>query len=429
VSEGFCRDCLSDAVRAAARCASCGSPRLVRHAELAGLSIAHVDCDAFYAAIEKRDDPALASEPVIVGGGKRGVVATACYVARTFGVKSAMPMFEALRLCPHAKVVRPNMAKYVKAGREVRKMMLALSPLVEPLSIDEAFLDLSGTARLHAMPPAKVLARFAADVEAKLGITVSIGLSCNKFLAKVASDLDKPRGFAVLGAGDAAAFLAPKPVSFIFGVGKVSAARYARDGFHRIADLQAASEIDLMRRYGDEGRRLARLARGIDGRKVNAERETKSVSSETTFATDITDFRTLERILWTLAEDVSARLKSKNLAGSTVNVKLKSSDFRIRTRAVTVDAPTRLAQRIFAAGRRLLAHEIDGTRFRLLGVGVSTLTGGDEADPGDLLDGRAALAEQAVDDVRARFGDDAVIRGLAFDSGQAAAFKDKASGS
>ncbi len=429
MSEGFCRDCLSDAVRAAARCASCGSPRLVRHAELAGLSIAHVDCDAFYAAIEKRDDPALASEPVIVGGGKRGVVATACYVARTFGVKSAMPMFEALRLCPHAKVVRPNMAKYVKAGREVRKMMLALSPLVEPLSIDEAFLDLSGTARLHAMPPAKVLARFAADVEAKLGITVSIGLSCNKFLAKVASDLDKPRGFAVLGAGDAAAFLAPKPVSFIFGVGKVSAARYARDGFHRIADLQAASEIDLMRRYGDEGRRLARLARGIDGRKVNAERETKSVSSETTFATDITDFRTLERILWTLAEDVSARLKSKNLAGSTVNVKLKSSDFRIRTRAVTVDAPTRLAQRIFAAGRRLLAHEIDGTRFRLLGVGVSTLTGGDEADPGDLLDGRAALAEQAVDDVRARFGDDAVIRGLAFDSGQAAAFKDKASGS
>jgi DNA polymerase-4 len=321
------------------------------------------------------------------------------------------------------------MAKSVKAGREVRKMMLALSPLVEPLSIDEAFLDLSGTARLHAMPPAKVLARFAADVEAKLGITVSIGLSCNKFLAKVASDLDKPRGFAVLGAGDAAAFLAPKPVSFIFGVGKVSAARYARDGFHRIADLQAASEIDLMRRYGDEGRRLARLARGIDGRKVNAERETKSVSSETTFATDITDFRTLERILWTLAEDVSARLKSKNLAGSTVNVKLKSSDFRIRTRAVTVDAPTRLAQRIFAAGRRLLAHEIDGTRFRLLGVGVSTLTGGDEADPGDLLDGRAALAEQAVDDVRARFGDDAVIRGLAFDSGQAAAFKDKASGS
>ena len=415
MSASFCRDCLADASPQSARCGGCGSPRLLRHDAIETLSIAHVDCDAFYATIEKRDDPALAAEPLIVGGGKRGVVATACYIARTYGVKSAMPMFEALRLCPHAKVVRPNMEKYAKTGREVRAMMQALTPLVEPLSIDEAFLDLSGTARLHNMSPAKALARFASDVEKNLRITVSIGLSCNKFLAKVASDLDKPRGFAVLGASDAPAFLAPKPVSFIFGVGKVSAARYARDGFHRIADLQRADETDLMRRYGEEGRRLFRLAHGVDAREISAARETKSVSSETTFERDIADFRSLELILWSLVEEVSARLKAKDLSGATVTLKLKTADFKIRTRARSLDSPTQLAQRIFAAARGLLEHEADGTKFRLLGVGLSALDGADQADPADLVDGRAALAEHAVDSVRARFGDDAVVRGLAFE--------------
>jgi DNA polymerase IV len=415
VSASFCRDCLADTAPPNVRCAACGSPRLLRHDELETLAIAHVDCDAFYATIEKRDDPTLAAEPVIVGGGKRGVVATCCYIARTYGVKSAMPMFEALRLCPQAKVVRPNFEKYSKAGREVRGMMLALTPLVEPLSIDEAFLDLSGTARLHGMPPAKALARFAGDVEKNLRITVSIGLSCNKFLAKIASDLDKPRGFAVLGGSEAQAFLAPKPVSFIYGVGKVSAARYARDGLRCIADLQHVSEIELVRRYDEEGRRLARLARGIDEREVSPERETKSVSSETTFEHDISDFRSLERILWSLAEDVSARLKGKELAGATVTLKLKTADFKIRTRARSLESPTQLAQRIFAAARGLLEHETDGTRYRLLGVGLSALAPADEADPADLVDGRSAQAEYAVDSVRARFGDDAVIRGLVFE--------------
>ncbi len=410
----FCRDCLADA--AATRCAACGSPRILRHAELDSLAIAHVDCDAFYATIEKRDDPALAAEPVIVGGGKRGVVAAACYVARTFGVKSAMPMFEALRLCPQAKVIRPNMEKYVRVGREVRRMMLALTPLVEPLSIDEAFLDLSGTARLHGMSPARALARFAGDVERTIGITVSIGLSANKFLAKIASDLDKPRGFAVLGQSEAQAFLAAKPASFIFGVGKASAARLARDGLHRIADLQRTSEIELTRRYGEEGRRLARLARGIDTRKVSADRETKSVSSETTFARDLAEFRALERILWNQTEEVSARLKAKELAGSTVTLKLKTADFKIRTRARSLATPTQLAGRIFAAARDLLAREADGTRFRLLGVGLSALTAAADADPADLVAGRrAAEAEHAVDRLRARFGEDAVVRGLAFE--------------
>jgi DNA polymerase-4 len=411
----FCRDCLADVSPHTARCSLCGSPRLVRHAELRSLAIAHVDCDAFYATIEKRDDPLLAAEPVIVGGGKRGVVAAACYVARTFGVKSAMPMFEALRLCPNAKVIRPNMDKYARVGREVRGMMLALTPLVEPLSIDEAFLDLSGTQRLHGMIPAKALARFAGEVEQKVGITVSIGLSCNKFLAKIASDLDKPRGFAVLSQGEAPAFLAPKPVSFIFGVGKASAARYAGDGFHRIADLHRAGEVDLARRYGEEGRRLARLACGIDARLVSPDAETKSVSSETTFDRDIGEFRALERILWGLAEEVSARLKAKALAGATVTLKLKTADFKIRTRARSLASPTQLANRIFAASRGLLKREADGTRFRLLGVGLSALVDAEAADPADLMDGRVAEAEHAVDRVRARFGDNAVIRGLAFE--------------
>jgi DNA polymerase IV len=411
----FCRDCFADAFAQAARCAACGSPRLARHAELARLSIAHIDCDAFYATVEKRDDPSLAAEPVIVGGGRRGVVAAACYVARTYGVHSAMPMFEALRLCPQARVVRPNMEKYARVGREVRAMMLALTPLVEPLSIDEAFLDLTGTGRLHGFAPAKVLARLALAVEKKLSITVSIGLSCNKFLAKIASDLDKPRGFAVLGASEAPGFLAPKPVSFIFGVGKASAARLARDGFARIADLQNVSEVEMMRRYGEEGRRLARLSRGIDARKVSADRETKSVSSETTFDRDIADFRALERILWAQTDEVSARLKEKALAGATVTLKLKTADFRIRTRAQSFASPTQLAGKIFAAARPLLEREADGTKFRLLGMGLSALTTADHADPADFVDSRAAEVEHAVDRVRARFGDDALIRGLVFE--------------
>ena len=415
MSTSFCRDCLADTAPDSGRCGACGSPRLVRHNELKTLAIAHIDCDAFYATVEKRDDPSLSAEPVIVGGGKRGVVAAACYVARIYGVRSAMPMFEALRLCPHARVIRPNMEKYSKAGREVRQMMFELTPLVEPLSIDEAFLDLAGTARLHGMSPAKALARFAADVEKKLRITVSIGLSCNKFLAKVASDLDKPRGFAVLGADEAATFLAAKPIGFIFGVGAVSAARYARDGLHRVADLQRLGEIELMRRYGEEGRRLSRLAHGIDERKVNAARETKSVSSETTFQRDIFDLRTLERILWTLAEEISARLKDKELAGATVTLKLKTVDFKIRTRAQSLDSPTQLAGRIFAAARVLLEREIDGTRFRLLGVGIGAIANAVDADPADLVDGRAAFAEHAVDHLRARFGDGVLARGLAFD--------------
>jgi len=416
---GLCRECLAD-VADGRRCPACGSPRLLRHPELAQLTIAHVDCDAFYAAIEKRDNPALADRPVIVGGGKRGVVATACYVARTFGVKSAMPMFTARKLCPAAVVIPPDMEKYARVGREVRALMMELTPLVEPLSIDEAFLDLTGTERLHKTSPARTLARFAQRVEANIGITVSIGLSANKFLAKIASDLDKPRGFAVLGSREAAGFLAPKPVRFIFGVGKATEARLGRDGYATLGDLQRASETELTRRYGEEGSRLWRLARGIYPRPVRADRGAKSVSAETTFESDLAAFRQLEQHLWVLCERVSARLKAKHLCGATVTLKLKTADFRIRTRARGLSTPTVLAAKIFAAARGLLDREADGTRFRLIGVGVSDLGGAEHADPGDLVDvsgSRNAAAEHAVDRVRAKFGRAAIIKGLVFEEG------------
>jgi DNA polymerase IV len=412
---GFCRDCRSDVTEAASRCGACRSPRLLRHPELQKLAIAHVDCDAFYAMIEKRDDPLLADKPVIVGGRQRGVVLTACYVARTFGVRSAMPMFEAKRLCPGAAIVRPDMEKYARVGKEVRRLMLDLTPLVEPVSIDEAFLDLSGTERVHGTTPAKTLAGFATRVEREIGITVSIGLSCNKFLAKIASDLDKPRGFAVLAGGEAAAFLAARPVTQIFGVGKVAQARLAADGYRTVGDLQRAGEAELARRYGAEGARLARLARGLDDRPVRAEREAKSISAETTFDHDLADFRQLELRLWRLSEKVSARLKASALAGSTVTLKLKTASFRIHTRAQSFAHPTQLAAKIFACGRELLAREADGTRYRLIGIGVSGLTAAAQHQTADLIDRRTAEAEQAIDRLRARFGEDAVVKGLALE--------------
>jgi DNA polymerase-4 len=412
---GFCRDCLTDAPATGTRCTACRSPRLIRHPEIDTLAIAHIDCDAFYATVEKRDDPSIADKPVIIGGGKRGVVAAACYIARTFGVRSAMPMFEAMRLCPQAVVIRPDMQKYVAVGRQVREAMRALTPLVEPLSIDEAFLDLSGTQRLHGASAAKTLAKLAIEVERDIGITVSIGLSGNKFLAKIASDLDKPRGFAVLGLEEAAAFLAPRPVSFIYGVGKATAARLAQDGYRLIGDLQRADGIDLMRRYGVEGQRLARLSHGVDVRAVDPSRETKSVSAETTFNKDIAEYSALERILWALSERVSRRMKTQELAGSTINVKLKTADFRTRTRAASLSDPTQLAARIFDTGRELLKRETDGTSYRLIGIGVSALVPADEADPANLMDRRSVDAEHAIDRLRAKFGDAAVVRGLAFD--------------
>lgn len=412
---GFCRDCLCDVAPSLPRCAECGSPRLIRHRALNALTLAHIDCDAFYATVEKRDNPDIADKPVIIGGGKRGVVSAACYIARTYGVRSAMPMFKALALCPSAVVVRPDMAKYVRVGREVRQAMMTLTPLVEPLSIDEAFLDLSGTERLHGMSAAKTLAKFASQVQRDIGITVSVGLSVNKFLAKIASDLDKPRGFAAIDRDDAQALMADRPVGFIYGVGPASQEKLSQRGFRTIRDLQRADEIELMRQFGPEGRRLWRLARGIDDRKVVPDRGAKTISNETTFENDVKDLATLEKILWRLCEKVSSRLKSGDLSGSTITLKLKTADFRQRTRSQSIHVPTQLASRIFATVKEMLAREIDGTAFRLIGAGVSALKPGADADDQDLLDRRSAHAERAMDDVRKKFGKDAVIRGIAYD--------------
>ena len=398
------------------------------HDELEQLAIAHVDCDAFFASVEKRDDTSLADRPLIIGGGVRGVVSTCCYIARQYGVRSAMPMFKARQLCPDAVVLKPNMAKYVEVSRQIRQLMDQLTPLVEPLSIDEAFLDLTGTDTLHQAAPALTLARFARRVETEIGVTISVGLSYNKFLAKIASDFDKPRGFTVIGAAEAMSFLAPRPISLIFGVGRVLAETLSRDGLETIGQLQQTPPEQLMRRYGDTGARLARLARGEDSRRVSTEREMKTVSSETTFNTDLSDFDALSTELLALCERLSERLKAKGLVGDTVTLKLKSAGFRLRTRARGLMIPTQLSHMLYESGRQLLAREMDGTAFRLIGIGVSGIAPADGRDPVDLIEpaiGRRAAAERAMDRVRERFGRDALVCGKLYDRVKARAARNE----
>ena len=414
---GFCRDCFAEQKAEVRRCRACGSPRLVYHRELHDLTLAHIDCDAFYATIEKRDDPSLADKAVIIGGGRRGVVSTACYIARISGVRSAMPMFKALELCPDAVVIKPNMEKYVTAGRQVRQMMMDLTPLVQPISIDEAFLELAGTQRLHHDQPSRILAKLAKRVESEIGISISVGLSYCKFLAKVASDLEKPRGFSVIGRAEAVEFLATRPVTTIWGVGRAFDATLEADGIRTIGQLQAMNEADLMRRYGTMGQRLYRLSRGIDDREVHLNDPAKSVSAETTFFDDISRHDDLVPIMRRLSEKVSKRLKSEDLAGQTVVLKLKTADFKSRTRNKRLEDPTQLADRIFRTGISMLERETDGTKFRLLGIGVTDLTDPARADPPDLVDvqaGRRAAAEAAMDKLREKFGAAAVETGYTF---------------
>ncbi len=413
----LCRDCLSLGRAGALRCAECGSPRLLAHPERDRLSVAHIDCDAFYATIEKRDNPALVTRPVIIGGATRGVVSTCCYIARTYGVRSAMPMFKARQLCPEAVIIKPDMAKYARVSREMRALMETLTPLVEPVSIDEAFLDLSGTQALHGASPALSLARFARTIEAELGITVSIGLSDCKFLAKIASDMQKPRGFTIIGRAEARTFLRDKPVGLIFGVGAVTQGRLEKAGYRLIGDLQDAGPERLMQRFGEEGQRLARLSVGDDKRRVTPQRETKSISAETTFNTDISTAEALEPILLRLSERVALRLTKAGLCGATITLKLKTATFATRSRAITESDPTALSTRIFALARTLLKPELDGTKFRLIGIGVSHLQPLAAADPQNLLNQgliREKATETAMMQLRARFGEDAISRGLAF---------------
>ncbi|NOX83290.1 MAG: DNA polymerase IV [Alphaproteobacteria bacterium] len=410
----FCRVCYARMPDGARQCAACGDQRIVSHPELFELTIAHLDCDAFYAAIEKRDDPGLNDKPVIVGGGVRGVVATCCYVARTYGVKSAMPMFRALKACPDAVVIKPNMAKYVAVGRAVREMMRDLTPMVEPLSIDEAFMDLTGTERLHGSPPAITLAKLQARIKAELGVTASVGLSHNKFLAKIASDLDKPQGFSVIGKDETLAFLARQPVTKIWGVGAAMAARLEGDGIATIGQLQKLDAAMLAKRYGEIGLRLARLSQGEDARRIKPRRETKSVSSETTFNHDITDVQRLEDILWDLCEKVSARMKASEFEGRVITLKLKSANFKTITRRITLEAPSNLARIAFAATKKMLHEAAGDTAFRLIGVGFSDLIAAGEPSEADLFGEdreRIAAQEKAIDAIREKFGKDAVKAG------------------
>jgi len=389
VEPGLCRDCGAHLTEAPIKfCPSCKSPRLLRHPELLALSIAHVDCDAFYASVEKRDDPSLLDKPVIIGGGKRGVVSTCCYIARMHGVHSAMPMFQALQTCPDAIVIRPNMAKYQAVGYEVRDLMSEVTPLVEPISIDEAYLDLEHLLTEESENPAFALIHLAKRLEKELRITASIGLAPNKFLAKLASDLDKPRGFSLIGSNEARSFLAPMSVTKIWGVGPALTRRLAEAGISKIGQLQTRGEEELVSRFGSIGRRLAQFSIGEDARSVGTRSTRKSVSAETTFEHDLAAFFEIEQALQGLCKRVSERLRRANMAGNAIVLKLKTSDFKLRTRTASLSHPTQRANLLYETGATLLTKELDGkTKFRLIGIGVTRLRDTLDADPPDMLDG------------------------------------------
>ncbi len=408
---------MGQAAASGGRCPTCLSPRVVTHPELFALSVAHMDCDAFYASVEKRDNPDLADKPVIIGGGKRGVVSTACYIARIRGVRSAMPMFKALRLCPEAVIIKPRISAYAEVSRRIREMMEELTPAIEPLSLDEAFLDLSGTQRLHGCPPAVMLAQLARRMEDDLGITGSIGLSHNKFLAKIASDLDKPRGYSVIGVDETEDFLRDRPVRLIWGVGHSLQRSLEKAGIRTFADLRRWDRKELGQRFGSIGERLWNLARGKDFRSVRRDAPVKSISHETTFPEDTASGGILDGHIWRLSERVADRAKAKDIAGSVVTLKLKRADHRLLTRQIRLAEPTQMADRIYRTARALFVAAGDTGSCRLLGIGLSQLTRAGAADrTGDLLDPdseRRARAERASDAIRDRFGKDMIIKGRA----------------
>lgn len=418
--DALCRDCLHTFAPVSGtplRCPACRSPRAIAHPELFRLSIAHMDCDAFYASVEKRDNPELATKPVIIGGGKRGVVSTACYIARIRGVRSAMPMFQALKLCPEAVVIKPRMSAYVEASKAIRAMMEEMTPGIEPLSLDEAFLDLTGTAKLHGHPPAYMLARLVRRMKTELGLTGSIGLSHNKFLAKVASDLDKPHGFSVIGEAETAEFLKDKPVRMIWGVGAATQASLDKAGIRTFTDLLRWDRSDLTARFGSMGDRLWHLARGQDRRRVSANAPMKSISNETTFFEDTSDPDLLDGHLWRLAEKVADRAKARDLAGRVVTLKLKRADFTQISRRVSLRDPAQLADTIYRTARGLFDSVGDQGPYRLIGVGIADLSAdANRVAAGDLLDPdatRRGQAERATDEIRKRFGPDAILKGRA----------------
>lgn len=417
--KALCRDCLwTGAAPGVRRCPACGSPRLIAHAELNDLTMAHLDCDAFYASVEKRDRPELRDQPVIVGGGVRGVVTTCCYMARVYGVRSAMPMFKALAACPQAVVIKPDFAKYKAESRMIMGMLAELTPLVQPLSLDEAWMDLSGTERLHGAPAALTLARLQTRIEAETGLTVSIGLAPNKFLAKIASDLDKPRGFSVIGRQEAQSFLAPRPVGLLPGVGPAMVKALGAAGLKTIGDLAREDQRDLARRFGAQGLRLHGLAHGRDTRPVDPDQVRKGISAEITFNTDLADYGALEDRLAALCERVARQARAAGVAGRVATLKLKTADFRLLTRRRALAEPTQTARTLLATGRELLRPETDGRSFRLIGIGLGELTPAARAGGGLFAgDEQRSLTEaRTADAIRARFGPQALTTGRALRS-------------
>lgn len=437
LSKGLiCRDCLlaghygfseQDARLLAPACPSCGGRRVVLHDELFSLTMAHVDCDAFYCSVEKRDNPDLIDKPVIVGGGDRGVVAAACYVARQYGIRSAMPSWQARKACPDLVVIKPRMSHYQHVGRQIRQMMLSLTPLVQPLSVDEAFLDLTGTQKLHKKSPAEVLAAFQQRVRSEIGVTVSVGLAQNKSMAKIASDQDKPDGYYVIGQAEAQSWLQDKPVQILFGLGKVTTKKLNAAGLHKCSDIVACPSSRLRTLLGRDSERVKQLACGIDPRIVETSRAAKSISSETTFAHDMSALPDLLSIAETLAQSVSQRLKEQQMDAVNVTVKLKRPNHQLLTRTKRLDRPTQMAHRLFEVASELITKEARPDKsWRLLGVGVSvrdeSADSPDRAEPGpDLFDHpdqddghRQDRLEQALDSVRTKLGAELVKTGRRF---------------
>ena len=410
----LCRKCFNT-FNEEGRCPRCSSPLVVSHSELFDLNIAHMDCDAFYASVEKRDNPDLADKPVIIGGGRRGVVSTACYIARIRGVKSAMPMFKALEKCPDAVVIRPRMKIYAEISQQIRAMMNDITPLVEPLSLDEAFMDMSGTHKLHGAPPAVMLAKLMDRISDNLGLTGSIGLSHNKFLAKIASDLNKPNGYSIIGEAETSSFLKDKSIRLIWGVGASTQKSLEKSGIRTFLDLLRWDRKDLVSKFGSMGDRLWFLARGQDARVVSNSDRIKSISNETTLNENTSNIRVLEGHLWRLCEKVSSRAKSKGLAGTIMILKLKSSNHKIITRRVTLRDPTYMSDDLFSSTYPLMEAAIENGPFRLVGAGLSGLCLASQAqrEP-ELLDDGALnriKVERVTDEIREKFGDEAMIKG------------------
>ena len=396
------------------------------HRAVANRTILHVDLDAFFAAVEQRDRPELRGRPVIVGGGggedARGVVSAASYEARVFGVHSAMSLREAYRRCPDGVFLPVDGRRYQLASRDVMAILRRFTPQVEPISIDEAFLDVTGSVALFGDGPA-IARQIKHDVRAEVGLTASVGVASTKLVAKIASDLRKPDGLVVVAPGDEAAFLAPLPISRLWGVGEKTAKVLADYSVRTIGDLAALPPDLVVRRFGKHGASLVERARGIDPDPVHEGDPAKSVGHEHTFDVDTSDPETIERTLLGMADGVAGRLRSAGVRASTVTVKIRDSSFRTITRQRTLAEPTDMTEPIFRAALELARPEVRGIRVRLLGVTASNLGEREQLSLFESGEPRRRRAVEAADSLRHRYGDRVVTRARLLGAGLPAPFE------